>query len=674
MGSNYKHVFTPLEIRGIDFKNRIALAPVSVNHCDNVTNKVTPGFVNFHRQFARGGVATMYAGNCSIDITEARDEECQLDLSDDSCVLPLSWYAEMAKEYQCHASLELNHSGNQTDPASIGGQIPWSSSAITPACELSRAKREGREPFVAREMSKAKIQETIEKFAKAAERMKRAGMDNVLLHGGHGNLIAQFTSPMYNKRTDEYGGDTKGRARFALELVDAIRQTCGEDFVIEYRISADEIAPEGMHFPETLELIGLLKQKVDMFNISAGLHLDFDFKYYYNWCQNYIMPHGFNVHYARAVKEAHPDTLVDAVGSIYDLDYANYIIGQGWVDFVAMGRELICDPDMPRKYATNHPEDHRPCLRCDRCARRLFGPRELNCAVNPYSGLTSFTLPDLEIPKAPEKKRCAVVGGGPAGIVAALALEKRGHEVTLYEKSAELGGCLRAATAPEFKSDLARYLEYLRVQAGKSKTIDFRMGTEATPEMLEAEGYDAAIIALGGKPVVPPLPGIDKPHVRWAADALADNLEVGSKVAVLGAGVIAIEAAWEYLNRGKEVTLICIESHEQIVEAFSRVGTDRVTGQIYEQTLEMGMKTHYASTIKRIEDDRLVVLDADGNESVVEASAVLYAWGMRSRMDDAAPMRRIAPETDVYVVGDCKRIGEDIPFAVNGAFQAAIHI
>ncbi len=670
MKSNYPHVFEPIEIRGIDFKNRTVLAPPSANHTDTNHNMITHEFVNWFRQFARGGVCTLYSGNASIDISECKDEETQLDLSSDSCVLPMSWYAEMAKEYDCHASLEINHNGHNTAFETVG-HAPFSASPMIPSSELSRAKRLGREPVQTIEMDQAKIDETVNKYGDAAMRMKRAGMDIVLVHGGHGNLISQFTSPMYNHRTDKYGGSTENRARFALEVLDNIRQKCGEDFVIEYRISADEIAPDGMHFDETLKLIGLLKDKVDVFNVSAGLHSDFDFKYYRNWCQNWLMPHGFNVHFAKSVKEAYPDTLVDTVGSICDLGYAEEILKNGWADFIAMSRGFMADPDMPRKYAANHPEDRRPCLRCDFCAKRLQMPRVINCAVNPFSGLTT-DLPDGQVPKAPEKKRCAVVGGGPAGIVAALTLEKRGHDVTLYEKNGELGGALIPASHPSFKKDVADYYKYLLVQAKKSN-VDFRLNTEATPELLESENYDGIVIALGASPVVPNIPGIDKPFVAWGPDAEMGKIEVGNKVVVLGAGAIAYESAYEFAKQGKDVTMIARGNDEHVHMKLMKDGGPAYF-ELEANAIDAGVKMLLETQVKSIEDGKVVCTDKDGKDFEVEADTVVYSYGVKRNWEEAQTMRHCAPETEIHIVGDCKRLGDDISGAVNSAFQAALHM
>jgi 2,4-dienoyl-CoA reductase-like NADH-dependent reductase (Old Yellow Enzyme family) len=255
----------------------------------------------------------------------------------------------MCRQFGCHASLEINHGGEGV-PFEMVGHAAYSSSSFISEDEELRAARNRREPIPTIEMSKEKIRETVEKFGLAAARMKRAGMDIAMVHGGHGNLISQFTSPLFNRRTDEYGGSTKNRARFAIEVCDSIRRHCGEDFVIEYRCSGDEIAPGGMHIDETIELAGYLKGHIDILHVSAGLHSDpfGPHLYYRNWCQNYLMEHCFNAHYARDIKKAHPDLLVNAVGSIMSIDYAEELIAKGWCDFVSMCRPLTADPEMPK--------------------------------------------------------------------------------------------------------------------------------------------------------------------------------------------------------------------------------------------------------------------------------------------------------------------------------------
>jgi 2,4-dienoyl-CoA reductase-like NADH-dependent reductase (Old Yellow Enzyme family)/thioredoxin reductase len=673
MGSHYEHVFAPIRIRGRDFKNRITLAPPSPNHADH-HGWVTREFVDWFRQFARGGAGILYVGNTSIDITESKDEERQLNMTDERCVLPLSWYAEMAQAYGCHASMEINHNGKDTAFETIG-RAPYSASGIITSSELTRARKLGRDPIPAIEMSHEKIRETVEKFAVAARRMQQAGMDIVLVHGAHGNLISQFTSPLYNKRTDEYGGSTSNRARFALEVCDAIRGRCGEDFVIEYRISADEIADEGMHFDETLKLIGLLKDHIDILHVSAGLHSDFDFRYYRNWCQNYMMPHMFNVPFARSVKERYPDLLVTTVGSITSLDEAEEILANGWADFVAMCRPLMADPEMPRKYAEGNPESRRPCLRCDQCALRLFMPRVINCAVNPLSGLTT-ELPDGVIPKAPVRKKVGIVGGGPAGLYALMAACERGHEVILFEKTGRLGGNLVPATAPPLKQDMRDYLAWLEREV-KKYCADFgaaiRLNTEATPELLDAEKLDALIVAVGADPIALRVPGAELPHVHWAADAEAGTVETGRRVVIVGAGAVGIETALMLVNEGHDVALVEADEKERSRDILHWSAGGNASTCIFEMLEEKGVPLYYETKLAAIEPARVRCVGSDGKERILEADTVLYAIGMRPRWELADRLRRGAPETSVRLVGDALQNGV-ITNATNSGFQAGLHV
>ncbi len=382
-------------------------------------------------------------GNSVVDIKEASDEERQLDMGSDDCLLPLSLFAEMCEGYGAHASLEINHNGKDSDPGKTG-KAAYSPSALMPSHELWRAKLQGREMLPAQRWTTRRSAQTVEKYAAAAHRCKRVGMKMTMIHGGHGNLIAQFASALYNKRTDEYGGSLENRARFATQVLDRVRALCGEDFVIEYRISADEIHPDGMHLPETLRFIELIQDKVDILHVSAGLHGELP--YMRNWWQNSLMDREYNVHYAADIKKAFPNLVVCTVGSIMDIERAEEIIASGKADMVAMCRPLLADPAMPRKYALGREDDRRPCLRCQYCGFRLMIPAVINCAVNPYLG-NETEFPEAKVKKADVKKRVAVIGGGPAGIQALLTLCERGHDVTLYEMSDHLGGHVVSGSA-----------------------------------------------------------------------------------------------------------------------------------------------------------------------------------------------------------------------------------
>jgi 2,4-dienoyl-CoA reductase-like NADH-dependent reductase (Old Yellow Enzyme family)/thioredoxin reductase len=664
MGSRYEHVFAPLQIRGVDFKNRLELAPPSPNLADR-EGKVTTEFVDFFRAFARGGVAVIHVGNSVVDKREACDEERQLDLGSDDCILPLTRFAEMCHGFGALASLEINHNGKDSHYDKTGHPA-YSCSSFISTMERFRAGLAGREPIPTIEMDHAKIKETVEKYALAAHRCKRAGFKMSMIHGGHGNLISQFASRLYNKRTDEYGGSLENRARFAIEVLDRVRELCGEDFVIEYRISADEIHPDGMHFDETLRFIELIQDKVDILHVSAGLHGEF--QYMRNWWQNYLMDREYNVHYAAAIKKAFPKLVVCTVGSIMNIARAEEIIASGQADMVAMCRPLLADPEMPRKYALGREDDHRPCLRCQYCGFRLIVPAVINCAVNPYLG-NETEFPAGRVPKAEVKKRVAVVGGGPAGLQALLTLCERGHDVTLYEKSDRLGGHLQPGSALPFKQDVRDYLDYLLRQARKAPAR-ILLHTEATKELLEAEAYDALIIAVGSEPLVPAVPGIDKPHVRWAPEADTGEVAVGDKTVVVGAGSVGVETAIGLKQAGKEVVVV------EMAPDFDnlRRSSGAVATELLRLLEELAIPVHLSCRLEEVTDRSVICRHAASGERVeFPADTVLLAVGLRSRHEVADSLRRAAPETEVHVVGDAREVG-NIATAVMSAFRAAAYI
>jgi 2,4-dienoyl-CoA reductase-like NADH-dependent reductase (Old Yellow Enzyme family)/thioredoxin reductase len=658
MGSNYKNVFTPITIRGVEFKNRIEMAPTSPKFTTK-EGYITQEHIDYFRAVARGGAAIVTMGNCSVDIKNARDEPRHVGLDDNDYISGLSRLSDMCERYGIICSAEVNHAGldalyDFTGVPAIGP------SPMMMEKELQLAAANGREPICGQEMSLGQIKETIQKYINGAYRLKVAGFKMCMVHGGHGNLISQFASPLFNKRTDEYGGKLENRARFAIEILDGIRKKCGDDFVIEFRVSADEKHPDGMHFEETKDFLKLLDDKIDIVNVSCGLHSHF--KYFRYWSPNMYMPHMINVPYAAELKKI-LKCKVTAVAGIANLDEAEKILSEGNADFVAMARPLMADPDMVRKYAFNQPQERRPCIRCGYCGRRMMAERTTACAVNPMLG-REHELIDGHVIPAQIKKKVAVIGAGPAGMQATLTLLERGHAVMLFEKEPVLGGNLITASFMDLKSDMREYLEYIRRQVSGS-SADIRLGTEATTELIKEFAPDAIIIATGSVPNMPDVPGIGLPHVRWAADVDMGKYEAGESIVIVGGGSLGLESAVMQSRKGRKVTVIEMMSQlpmsgdaAELLNILSKYNTAIVTGR----------------RLSAIKGDRVICnVSETGLSEEYPCDTVLISAGMVPRRGIFQQLRHLLPETEVYVVGDAKEpraIGD----AIREGFDAALNI
>jgi 2,4-dienoyl-CoA reductase-like NADH-dependent reductase (Old Yellow Enzyme family)/thioredoxin reductase len=652
--TQYEHVFSPFRFGGVELKNRIATSPM-LACLATPDGYVTREMIDFYQAFARGGAGLVNIGDSGVDGEFSLGHYLQINLGHDSIIGGLSTLVEAIQKHGAVASLEINHTGMLGKPSVLGGKNPIGPSPAVIRRETGEVQPEMDRVITVTEMDQDLIDRVVANFAAACQRCLQAGFRTVMLHGAHGNLLAQFASPLTNKRTDEYGGSLENRARFALEVLEAIRAKVGDRLALEYRVSGDEIAAGGMHLEETVEFLRLLGNRIDLVNVSVGGI--FDPACLVSMAQPTYLPRSFNVPRAEAIKKA-LDVPVVAVGSIRDLATAEEIIAAGKADLVAMGRAHLADPEIVNKTRHGRADDVRPCLRCNLCGERPARFFPVRCAVNPVTGRETEYR---SLGPAEKQKTVVVVGGGPAGMQAALTASSRGHRVTLFERRGSLGGSLRYAAAPEFKGDMREYLDWLIRQTRRSPA-DIRLEAEATSAAIAALKPDVLILALGAEPLIPALPGIGGKNVVWAGDVDAGTTETGNTVVVAGAGLTGCETALHLAQQGKAVTLIDLLPEGKIAQDASAASRMALLDLLDRH----GVQFRTEVTLTEITPTSAVVTGEAGDRIEIPADTVVLALGMRPLSAEARSLEGLAPDT--YTIGDC-RTPRDLMAAIHEAFN-----
>ena len=658
-GKKYPTLFSPLRIGTLTVKNRIALAPMSY-----FQRSPDGGFaeenIRYVEEVAKGGTGLIIMGESIVGSGEGpcggKSHPDIVMITDPTNRRSLWRLADTVHRYGAKISVELSHGGVFSQPAFNHGMPPMGPSKY----ENNKGFNRG-DGTIVHEMDENDMNLVADTFAESVEVLKDAGFDMVQIHMGHGWLLHQFLSPLFNYRTDEYGGSLENRMRFPLMVIDRIRERVGRAFPIDIRISGCEPIEGGLVIEEVVEMCKALEDKVDMISVSCGgvYHDDTAAR----MSPTMFMPQGINVYLAEAVKKAGLKIPVSTVGALADPAFMEEILTEGRADLCNIAHGLIADPRLPFKALHGMDGAIRPCLRCNACQDSLMRqPQHLvRCSVNPKAGLEGEPNLDPHIP-ASRSKKVLIAGGGPAGMEAARIAAMRGHKVILCEKEDRLGGALNISRTVSFKSRMKQYMDYVIRHVEADPNIEIRLGCTVTPELVEEIAPDAMFAAIGAVPAIPPIPGVDGPNVITGKDVHGREDEVGENVVIIGGGLVGAETGIHLLELGKKVT---------IVEMTGKVAAD-CAGSHHAACMKMLEPASIMLHAKcvRINEDSVVV-EQDGRELTLPADTVILSAGMKALTEEAYALGKNV--VDFAVIGDADKPGK-IQDATRTGFFGAMNL
>lgn len=628
-----QRLFQEGKIGKVRLKNRIVMPAMGCGFAA-ANGEASDGIIRYYEERARGG--------CGLIITEITriDDASGVGMSNQLCAIKaehiqrLSYLADAVHRHDTKIFAQLHHPGRQTPSRLLGGNPILAPSPIP--CGVIKE--------VPKEMTVDEIQAVVKLFVKGAYIVKAAGFDGVELHGAHGYLISQFLSPYTNKRKDQYGGDFTGRVRFLTEIILGIRYTLGADFPISVRINAKDFLEGGLELPEQVQLAQYLESLgVAAINVSLGM-------YESGWCiiEPAAVPEGWKQDFAKTIK-AQIKIPVIAVNNIKHPELAERCLEEGVCDFVGIGRGQLTDPNFGRKARAGDTEAIRKCIGCLYCFKCASEGKPIACTVNPVLG-REFIYNEDTVKRDGAGRRVAVVGGGPAGMQAAIVLAKRGFKPVIFEKEQKLGGMLNLGDQPPHKALMTEFCQTLRREL-RDLDVELRLGSEARPEALSAEDYYGLVIAMGGQPFAPPIVGLERDNVYFFDQILRHEAKLeGRRVVVLGGGETGLETAEYLADLGNQVT---------VVEMLKQAGQE-----MYASALALMMKRFAEKGIELVLDHKVVELregqvvirgTTTEKDRVLEADALVLAGGVRA--DQARVEAFKAAHPHVIVVGDAVEPG-----------------
>jgi 2,4-dienoyl-CoA reductase-like NADH-dependent reductase (Old Yellow Enzyme family)/thioredoxin reductase len=635
--NSYPNLFSPIQIGKTTVKNRIFMPPLSTNLADK--GYVTDALVEHYSNRAKGGVGLI--------ITEVTTVEPiytylpgDMSIYDDSFIPGWKKLVDAVHQYDTKILSQLFH------PAYMAFPIPGTPQLIAPSHVGPYYAKSAPRPATIEE-----LHDLVKKFGEAAYRFKTAGGDGVEIQAAHAHgLLGGFLTPLYNKRTDEYGGDINGRLRLTLEVIAEVRKMCGDDFIVDVRISGDEYSEGGLTLNDMIYVSKQLeKAGVDFIHVSGGNTIK----------RGSSMPApgtspAPHAHAAEEIKK-HISIPVSTVSRINEPWIAEELIANGKTDICMIGRPNLCDSEFANKAQAGRAEDIRPCIGCGRCLTGIMFGKPIACTVNP-------SVQSSEIPAALEKKKVLVIGGGPAGMEAAYVAKKRGHDVVLCEQSSELGGLLRAASVSIGKQDLCKVIKFMSRRLYQNE-IEVRLNCRVTPEMIETDfaGYEV-ICTSGAKPKEIEAFRTFK-QTMTADDILMGRKVTRRKVVILGGGSVGCETA-DYLAplvndlfpANRDVTII--EMTNSLMTGEGGAAKSVLTQRL----MRKGVKIQFNSKVTKV-DETTITYEQDGAEHVIaDADTLVFAVGY-------TPMPVEYP--GAHVIGDCNQVG-NLKDAITAAYNLAI--
>jgi 2,4-dienoyl-CoA reductase (NADPH2) len=662
-------LFDPIRINNLTIDNRIYLPAMHLGMAQEF--EVTDQIVDFYARRAQGKPGMICVGYATVDDLSGNTQN--IGAHDDKFIPGLTRLATAIRENGSLSAVQINHAGRYNFSFFLNGKQP-----VAPSAVASRMTRE-----TPKAMETDEIKATVASFAAAAARVKEAGFDAVEILSGTGYLISEFLSPLTNQRTDEYGGSLENRMRFGLETAGAVREAVGPDYPLIVRMNGNDFMPGGNDRQDLIEYAKALSDgPVDALCINVGWH---EARVPQIVAQ---VPRGAFGYLARDIRSA-VDVPVIASHRINDPETARDMLKQGYCDMVAMGRSLIADPDLPVKSKAGREKEIVHCIACAQgCFDNLFKLKHVECLCNPLAGHEHKGA----APKAEVSKKVLVVGGGCGGMTAALTAKRQGHDVTLYERSGRLGGQLHLAAAPPGREEFSQFAVDLENQLSAEK-IPVVMNQEVDQELLETAKPDVVILATGARPLTPPIPGVDMPHVVGAWEVLENKVSTGTKVAIVGGGAVGVETALFLAEKGTmpaETLKFLLVNKAETPEALFEMATqgskkicliemtDKIGKDIGKSTKwgmmqdmgRLGVESMTAGKVVRITETGLEI-EQDGNVVDYKADTVVVAAGSAPYN----PLESMVKEMglDYRVVGDASQIAMAFD-AVHAGYKAGMEI